>query len=123
MTSAMFIEFARASLSGLIVAAGMFLMAGGAIGVLRFPDLYTRLHAARVADGAGAVIVVLGVAMAAPTVGITLKLILLDALIALVGPVLTHLTANTAHAAGLAPIAGPYVAPRPASARPSERKT
>ncbi len=48
------------ALSGIVVAVGLLLIAGGALGLLRFPDLYTRLHAANVADVVGSVVVVLG---------------------------------------------------------------
>jgi multicomponent Na+:H+ antiporter subunit G len=37
------------------------------------------------------------------------------ALIASAGPTLTHLIAQAAHAAGLAPIVGRFTAPRPGS--------
>ena len=92
---------------------GLLLIAGGSLGLLRFPDLYTRLHAANVADVVGSVIVVLGLAIAAPDWGIAVRLLLLAALLMALGPTLTHLVAQAAHAAGLAPIAGRYAAPRP----------
>ena len=37
-------EMIRLGLGGLLVAVGLVFLVGGAIGVLRFPDLYTRLH-------------------------------------------------------------------------------
>ncbi|MGQ0533146.1 MAG: monovalent cation/H(+) antiporter subunit G [Caulobacteraceae bacterium] len=107
----------RLVLSGLAVAAGLGLMAGGALGLLRFPDLYTRLHAANAADIVGSVIVILGLAIVAPDAAIALRLLLLAALITALGPTLIHLVAQAAHAAGLAPIAGRYEAPRPGAPR------
>lgn len=103
--------------SGVVVAAGMLLMAGGAIGLLRFPDLYSRLHAAQVSDGAGAVVLVIGLAIAAPNWEIAARLLALAALIGALGPTLTHLVAQSAHAAGLSPITGRYAAPRPGGTR------
>src|SRR5690606_26623439 len=113
------IEVFRLGLSGLVIALGLVLIAGGALGLLRFPDLYTRLPAANVADVVGSVVVVLGLAIAAAEWGIALKLLLLAALLVAIGPTLTHLVAQTAHAAGLAPISGQYAAPRPGATRPS----
>jgi multicomponent Na+:H+ antiporter subunit G len=113
------LEFVRLGVSGLVVAAGLILIAGGALGLLRFPDLYTRLHAANVADVVGSVVVVLGLAIAAPDWSIALRLLLFAALLVAVGPTITHLVAQTAHAAGLAPISGRYAAPRPGATRPS----
>jgi multicomponent Na+:H+ antiporter subunit G len=104
-------------LSGLTITGGLLLIAGGALGLLRFPDLYTRLHAANVSDVAGSVVVVLGLAIAAPDWAIAVRLLLLAALIAALGPTLLHLLAQAAHAAGLAPIAGRYSAPRPGGSR------
>jgi multicomponent Na+:H+ antiporter subunit G len=93
----------------------MLLMAGGALGLLRFPDVYTRLHAANVADVVGPVVIVLGLVVTAPDWHVAGRLLLLAALIASVGPTLTHLVAQSAHAAGLAPLAGRFTAPRPGS--------
>ena len=112
-------EVLRLVVSGVIVAAGLVLIAGGALGLLRFPDLYTRLHAANVADVVGSVVVVLGLAVAAPDWGVGVRLLLLAGLLMAVGPTLTHLVAQAAHAAGLSPIAGKYSAPRPGATRSS----
>ncbi|SDK19600.1 monovalent cation/H(+) antiporter subunit G [Microbulbifer yueqingensis] len=38
------------ALSGLMLAAGCFFMVSGAVGLVRFPDFYTRMHAAGVTD-------------------------------------------------------------------------
>ena len=112
-------QFLQLGVSGIVVAVGLLLIAGGSLGLLRFPDLYTRLHAANVADVVDSVIVVLGLAIAAPDWGIAVRLLLLAALLMALGPVLTHLVAQAAHAAGLAPIAGRYAAPRPGATNPS----
>ncbi|MGD9982051.1 MAG: monovalent cation/H(+) antiporter subunit G [Hyphomonadaceae bacterium] len=117
MDPATFIEVVRLVLSGVVIAIGLVLMAGGALGLLRFPDLYTRLHAANVSDLIGSVTVIFGLAIAAPDGAIAVRLLLLAALLSAVGPTLTHLVGQAAHAAGLAPIAGRYAAPRPGAAR------
>jgi multicomponent Na+:H+ antiporter subunit G len=114
------LDFARYAVGGVVVLAGLVFMLGGTLGVLRFPDFYTRLHAARVADAVGATIVVLGLALCARNGDIAFKLLLLAALIAALGPTLSHLLANAAHAAGLAPTVGRYTAPRP-GAKPETR--
>lgn len=112
------LDLVRTALSGVVVAIGLMLMAGGALGLLRFPDVYTRLHAANVADAVGPVIIVLGLVIAAPDWNVAFRLILLAVLIASAGPTLTHLIAQAAHAAGLAPLAGRFTAPRPGSTSP-----
>lgn len=116
------IDIVRLGASGLVIALGLVLMAGGVIGVLRFPDFYTRLHASGVANAVGMVVVIIGLAIAAWDWRIALKLVLLAALVAACAPTLAHLSANAAHAAGLSPIAGPYVAPRPGEKRPKDER-
>ena len=100
-------------LGALLIVIGLGLMAGGALGLLRFPDFYTRLHAVRVADGLGGVVFILGLALVSGDGGVALRLVLLAALVAALGPTISQLAANAAHAAGLAPLAGSYRAPRP----------
>lgn len=113
MEFGLIMEALRFSGAGLLIAIGLAFIAGGAIGLLRFPDFYTRLHAVGASDGLGAVIFIAGLALAAWDAAIVARLVLLALLIAAVSPTLNHLAANAAHAAGLAPLAGPYTAPRP----------
>jgi multicomponent Na+:H+ antiporter subunit G len=46
--------------SGLLILGGCFFVLAGTVGILRMPDLYTRIHAASVIDTAGATLIVLG---------------------------------------------------------------
>ena len=111
--AATLLETVRTVLGGATAAAGIALLLAGAIGVLRFPDFYTRLHAMNAGYAAGAPLALLGLAIMAPDWGLAMRLVLLAALLIAVAPVLAHVLANTAHAAGLTPITGKYVAPRP----------
>jgi len=117
MDAAAFLDVVRLVLSGAVIAIGLVLMAGGALGLLRFPDLYTRLHAANVSDLIGSVTVIMGLAITAPDGAVAIRLLLLAALLIALGPTLTHLVGQSAHAGGLSPIAGRYAAPRPGQAR------
>jgi multicomponent Na+:H+ antiporter subunit G len=120
MESASILDLVRYALGGVVVLVGLVFMLGGTLGVLRFPDFYTRLHAARVADAVGTTILVLGLALCARDGATMVRLLLLAALVAALGPTLSHLLANAAHAAGLAPTVGRYTAPRP-GAKPPEQ--
>lgn len=113
-------DLVRLGVSGAFALVGLVFLGGGSIGVLRFPDFYTRLHAANVADAAGGVVLLLALAVGAPDWRVALKLVLIAALLAALAPLLAQLTANAGHAAGLAPLAGPYVAPRPGAAKRAE---
>jgi multicomponent Na+:H+ antiporter subunit G len=107
------LEAARALLGGAIGAAGICALIAGAIGVLRLPDVYTRIHAINAGSVLGAPLVLLGLAIVAHDWGSALRLLVLAALILVCAPVMAHVLANAAHAAGLAPVTGKYVAPRP----------
>lgn len=107
---------AQALAGGLVCAWALAFLLGGALGALRLPDFYTRLHAASVADASGAAVFVIGLAIMAPDLGMALRLLLLAALIAGLGPVFTHLLASSAHAGGLAPITG-HTSARPRRGR------
>ncbi len=111
------LDFARMIVGGALIAIGLGFMLGGAIGVLRFPDFYTRLHAARAGDGVGAAIFLAGLAVLSADLAIALRLGLLALLVTALAPILGHLGANSAHVGGLAPLAGPYKAPRPGAPR------
>jgi len=106
-------EIVLSAVGGVFIVAGLFFTAGSVLGLLRFPDFYTRLHASRVGQGLGAPLVLVGLAIASADGAVAVRLLLLAALVAAIGPTLTHLSANAAHAAGLTPIVGRYTAPRP----------
>jgi len=111
------LDIVRVGLGGAICAIGLALMLGGAIGLLRFPDVYTRLHAASVSNGAGALLTLCGLAVASGDGAIALRLLVLGALLMAIAPTLNHLVASAAHASGVTPIAGAYSAPRPGATR------
>jgi multicomponent Na+:H+ antiporter subunit G len=106
------IDALRVAAGALVAGAGLVLVAGGAVGLLRFPDVYTRAHAVLSSDGAGAAVVAAGLAIIAWDWAISFRLAILAALLAALGPVCAHFVANAAHTGGLAPISGRYVAPR-----------
>jgi multicomponent Na+:H+ antiporter subunit G len=88
---------------GGLVAAGALLAIIGAIGVLRFPDVYTRIHAASITDTGGAGLIILGLALLAGLTPITLKLLLVWVFIMLTTPAAANALANAAFGAGHPP--------------------
>lgn len=100
-------------LGGVFVVAGLVFVVGGAVGLLRFPDVYARAHAFNASDGLGAALIAFGLALCSSDAAVAIRLGLLGILFAALAPALTHLVASAAHAGGLAPIAGRYKAPRP----------
>lgn len=81
------------------------------VGVLRFPDFYTRMHAASVTDTLGAFALLFGMALLAPEydgnwVIVVFKLFMIGLFLTLTGPTSTHAIANAAFTAGLHPLVG-----------------
>jgi multicomponent Na+:H+ antiporter subunit G len=88
---------------GGLVAAGALLAVIGAIGVLRFPDVYTRIHAASITDTGGAGLVILGLGLLAGLTPVTLKLLLIFVFILLTTPAAANALANAAFSSGHPP--------------------
>ena len=59
----------------LVIGCGFFL--AGTIGLLRFPDVYSRLHALAKADNLGLGCILLGLAQQADHLALALKLLLI----------------------------------------------
>ena len=88
---------------GGFVAAGALLAIIGAVGVLRFPDVYTRIHAASITDTGGAGLIILGLALLSGLTPITLKLLLVWVFIVLTTPAAANALANAAFGSGHSP--------------------
>jgi multicomponent Na+:H+ antiporter subunit G len=87
----------------LAVSTGAFFYLAGTIGLLRFPDALTRLHALTKADNLGLGLVVLGLLPLADGVLDALKLIVVWLLVLLAGATVSQLIARVAQRAGPAP--------------------
>ena len=85
-----------------IVLGSIFCIIGG-IGLIRFPDFYTRMHAAGITDtlGAGCLIVGLGFEMGFSL--ITFKLIAILGFLWIASPAAANALASAAMARGLEP--------------------
>ncbi len=79
----------------------------GTVGVLRFPDFYTRMHAASVTDSMGATALLVGMGLMSPDLLTVFKLAAIWVFLFLTGPTAAHAIANAAHVAGLQPVTGP----------------
>jgi multicomponent Na+:H+ antiporter subunit G len=79
-----------------LVSLGVLFLVLGAIGLLRFPDFYTRMHAAGKCDTLGSMLIVLGLALYG---GFTLgsaKIVAIAVFIFLTSPTATHAIAKAA---------------------------
>jgi len=93
-------RFALDALTILAVAAGAFFFLAGTVGLLRFPDALSRLHALTKADNLGLGLVVLGLLFQTEGLLSALKLVAVWLLTLLAGATVTQLIARTAHPGG-----------------------
>ncbi|QOG17516.1 MULTISPECIES: cation:proton antiporter [Bradyrhizobium] len=84
------------------VSAGAFFFLAGTVGLLRFPDTLTRLHALTKADNLGLGFVVLGLLPQAGSLRDGLKLICIWMFALLAGATVSQLIARTARQSGAA---------------------
>lgn len=89
--------------STVLLGLGGLVMLAGAVGVLRFPDFYTRLHAAGKADTLGQGLILLGLAIPAGLGIVSFKLALIILFIFVLNPTATHALARGAWIVGLEP--------------------
>jgi multicomponent Na+:H+ antiporter subunit G len=92
------------ALSWACLAVGGVFCVIGAIGLLRMPDFYTRMHAASVIDTLGAGFILLGLMLQSGLTLVAAKLLMVGLLIFFASPTATHALARAAMARGLQPL-------------------
>lgn len=85
-----------------LLVGGTFILIGG-IGAIRFPDVYTRLHAAGMTDTVGAGSVLLGLVLVSGWQLATVKLLMILGFLVFTSPVASHALAKAAQAGGVKP--------------------
>lgn len=91
------------SISWLLLAVGGFFVLVGGVGVLRMPDLYTRLHAASVTETLGTILVMLGLMVYTGWTLASFKLFAILVFLLFTAPVASYALANAALIAGVKP--------------------
>lgn len=84
-------------ISWTFIFTGAFLILTGSIGILRFPDVFARLHPAGVTDSLGAPLVLFGLVLQLGLTFVSLKLLLLILLILVTSPTACHALAKAAY--------------------------
>lgn len=93
--------------SGILMASGAFLALVGAIGIIRLPDVFARMHGAGMIDTLGAGLILVGLMVQAGFTMTTVKLILIAIFLLFTTPTTTHALATAALKSGLKPIEHP----------------
>ena len=95
-----------------LVVVGVAFLLAGTLGLVRFPDVYARAHAASKCDSVGAGSVLLGVALHDGIAFGDLKLVLLALLVVVSGPTTAHALARAALRSGRGPVTRDPAGPR-----------
>ena len=93
--------------SALLLFAGTFFFIAGTAGLLRFPDIYTRLHAITKADNLGLGLLVLGLMLQAHSGWSALKLLLIWSIALLASATSSHAIARAVRREGVRPWTAP----------------
>jgi multicomponent Na+:H+ antiporter subunit G len=86
---------------GIIAGAGFCLLAS--VGLVRFPELYTRIHAASKAGVVGAGFILLALAIVSLDISIVLRSIVAILFLLMTTPISAHLLSRSAYFAGQRP--------------------
>lgn len=89
--------------SAISLGLGALLLISGSVGLLRFPDFYTRMHAAGVTDTLAASLTIFGLMLLAGWNIVLIKLILILLFILFTSPTACHALAKAAQHGGLKP--------------------
>ncbi len=87
----------------IIMLGGVFFLTVSAIGLLRFPDFYSRNHAVGKSETLGAILMLLGLAIYGGAALSSLKVLLILVFVAVANPTATHAVLNAALCSGLEP--------------------
>ncbi|MDO8880062.1 MAG: monovalent cation/H(+) antiporter subunit G [Coriobacteriia bacterium] len=89
----------------LFAASGFFFLAGS-VGLVRFPDVYTRLHALTKSDNLGLGLASTGLALQSGSWIVAAKLLLIWMIVIVAGATACYLVANSARNSGIEPWTG-----------------
>ncbi|MDQ7993556.1 MAG: monovalent cation/H(+) antiporter subunit G [Propionicimonas sp.] len=96
MTTEQFLDLA----GGIVLALGAFFCLAAAVGLVRFPDVMSRMHAATKPSVFGLVLVLIGVTLSLRDLAVACLLVLAVTLQMLTAPVSGHLVSRTAYRNG-----------------------
>lgn len=96
----LFIQQAIPYIALFFIFGGFFFLLVGIVGLLRLPDVFTRMHAMGKCDTLGTGMMLIGLMLLFADITNVTKLILIAAMIITINPVVTHLIAKTAYNRG-----------------------
>jgi len=98
------VELALDIISGTLLSIGTIFCIVAGVGINRFPDVYTRMHAAGLSDTLGVLFILTGLGLQAESWSVVIKLVFVVIFLWISGPTATHALAQSAYAHGIEPI-------------------
>lgn len=95
------LSFLQEAISVILLALGVFFTFSGAVGIVRFPDAYNRIHAATKTSTLGLVSILLAGVVGLGLEPVTIKALVIILFVALTFPVSGHLLARAAYRTGV----------------------
>jgi len=92
-------------ISSILLIVGVFFGLSGAVGLFRFPDFFTRVHAASVTDSVAALFIVGGLLLQTSFDLNTAKLLFILLFLMITSPTASHALAKSARHGGLLTLA------------------
>jgi multicomponent Na+:H+ antiporter subunit G len=93
----------RMIITGILLALGCFFIVISSIGIVRFPDFYSRIHPAGKTDTLGQMLILLGLMVYEGLSLVSLKLFIIIIFIFIANPTATHALAKAAYVSGIEP--------------------
>ena len=90
--------------SALFLLMGSFLCISGGLGILRFPDFYSRLHAVGVSDTLATAMILIGLMLQNPGGLVVVKLLMILLMTLFINPTASHALAQAAMQNKLMPV-------------------
>lgn len=90
-------------IAGLFMVVGFFFVCVAAVGVLRLPDFYTRMHASGKSETLGVMLTLIGLAIYNGFNLVSLKIMLISLFILLGNPIGSHAISRAAFYSGVKP--------------------
>lgn len=91
-------------LSGISLAIGTVALLVGGVGLIRLPDMFSRIHAAGMIDTAGVGFIILGMMLYEGFSLISIKLAAVAVFLFFTSPIASHAVAQVAYRAGFLPV-------------------
>lgn len=90
-------------LSGTLILGGVFFSLASVVGIIRFPDVYTRLHAGTKALSGGTILVLFGVALRMEGWQGSAKILMIALFLLGTNPLASHAIARACYRHGILP--------------------